>query len=216
MSSPTYHRPSEVATRLGVSVSTLRRWSQQFASYLSDKAQSSDEETSRHRRYADEDLATLIDVKQLLTEGYTYSQVRRRLEVLRAGSGPEGEAYAIVATEEPPISMSPAVSLFSDTLHTVADGQQLLLNSQQVNRDLLSITIQDNFNLKAENTKLRDRMLDLERSLSELKRQDASRREALEARLLLLEDTLEALVQQTEQYYEEEPRRSFWDRLAGR
>ena len=101
MSSQAVRRPSEVAARLGVSVSTLRRWSQQFAAFLSSAAQSSDAETSRHRRYTDEDLATLITVRGLLTEGYTYSQVRRRLQVLHAGAVPEGEAYALVASEEP-------------------------------------------------------------------------------------------------------------------
>ena len=94
--------------------------------------------------------------------------------------------------------LAPAVAVLSDTLHTVADGQQLLLNSQQANRDLVSVAIQDNFNLKAENTKLRDRMLDLERSLSEVKRQEAARYEALDARLRAVEDTLDALIQQTQ------------------
>jgi DNA-binding transcriptional MerR regulator len=198
-------------------VSTLRRWSQQFAAFLSDAAQSSDEETSKHRRYTDEDLATLITVRGLLTEGYTYSQVRRRLQVLQASAVPEGEAYAIVTSEEPASSLMPAISVLSDTLHTVADGQQLLLNSQQVNRDLLSMTIQDNFNLKAENAKLRDRMLELERSLSEQRRQEASQREALESRLLAVEDTLDALVQYTQYYdYDEEPRGGFLRRRAGR
>jgi DNA-binding transcriptional MerR regulator len=196
-------------------VSTLRRWSQQFAAFLSGSAQTSDTEAPKHRRYTDEDLATLITIRGLLTEGYTYSQVRRRLQVLQSEAVPEGEAYALVAAEEPSPSMMPAVSVLSDTLHTVADGQQLLLNSQQVNRDLLSMTIQDNFNLKAENTKLRDRMLDLERSLSELRRHEAGRREALEERLLAVEDAIDALVQQTE-YYDEEPRRAFWRRRGGR
>jgi DNA-binding transcriptional MerR regulator len=192
----------------------LRRWSQQFAVFLSPAAQSSDEDAPRHRRYTDEDLATLITVKGLLSEGYTYSQVRRRLQVLRAGTAPESEAYALVTSEEPTTTMAPAISVLSDTLHTVADGQQLLLNSQQVNRDLLSMTIQDNFNLKAENAKLRERMLELERSLSETKRHEASKRESLEGRLQAVEDTLAAITQQT-QVYDEEPRRSLWSRLVG-
>jgi len=58
-------------------------------------------------------------------------------------------------------------------------------------------------------------MLDLERSLSEVKRQEASAREALESRLRAVEDTLDALVEQTADY-EEEPRGGVWSRLFGR
>ena len=215
MSSPTHRRPSEIASRLGVSVSTLRRWSQQFSAYLSEVAQTSDEASPRHRRYTDEDLGTLITIKGLLTEGYSYSQARRRLQAIQVDPTPDGEPYALVSSSEPARMMAPAISVLSDTLHTVADGQQLLLNSQQVNRDLLSVTIQDNFNLKSENAKLRDRMLDLERSLSELRRHEASGREALESRLRAVEDTLDALVEQTADY-DDEPSGGVWSRLFGR
>ena len=219
MSAPAHRRPSEVAARLGVSVSTLRRWSQQFAPFLSSTANpASDEDESKHRRYTDEDLATLITVKGLLTEGYAYEQVRRRLRAPRLDDAPEGEVYALVTREEPASALAPVVTVLADTLHTVADGQQLLLNSQQSNRELLGSVLQDNFNLKAENAKLRDRMLELERAVSEVRRQEAARREALEARLRAVEDTLSALVQQTQDYaqdYAEEPRRGFWSRLFG-
>jgi len=215
MSSPTHRRPSEIASRLGVSVSTLRRWSQQFSAYLSEVAQASDGGSPRHRRYTDEDLGTLITIKGLLTEGYSYTQTRRRLQVLQVDPSPVGEDYALVSSDEPARMMAPAVSVLSDTLHTVADGQQLLLNSQQVNRDLLSVTIQDNFNLKSENAKLRERMLDLERMLSEVKRHEASGRQGLESRLRAVEDTLDALLEQTADY-DDEPTGGVWSRLFGR
>jgi hypothetical protein len=85
-------------------------------------------------------------------------------------------------------SVFPAVTVLADTLHTVADGQQMLLGSQQANRDLLSVVLQDNFNLKEENAKLRDRMLHLERDLAEIRRLDATRRENLDSRLQQLEE----------------------------
>jgi hypothetical protein len=69
----------------------------------------------------------------------------------------------------------------------VADGQQLLLGSQQANRDLLTVVLQDNFTLKEENAKLRDRMLELERDLVELRRHDEARRQDIEGRLGRLE-----------------------------
>jgi DNA-binding transcriptional MerR regulator len=213
MSSTATRRPSAVASRLGISVSTLRRWSQQFSPFLSTMAQQSDEDGGRHRRYADEDLATLISIKTLLSEGFTYDQVRARLQALEDDGDVAVESYALVAGSEPMV-MAPAVAVLSDTLHTVADGQQLLLNSQQANRDLISVAIQDNFNLKAENTKLRDRMLDLERSLSEVKRHEAARYEGIEARLRAVEDTLDALIVQT-QVLSEQRRRGLRGLLFG-
>jgi len=41
----------------------------------------------------------------------------------------------------------------------------------QVNRNLLGVLIQDNFNLKEENTKLRDRVLKLELAVNQLKQE---------------------------------------------
>jgi hypothetical protein len=80
------------------------------------------------------------------------------------------------------------MTILSDTLHSVSDGQQLLLGSQQANRELLTVVLQDNFNLKEENAKLRDRMLELERDMVEIRRHEAARRDSMEARLRRMED----------------------------
>ncbi|HIC89726.1 MAG TPA: MerR family transcriptional regulator [Anaerolineae bacterium] len=202
MNDATLRRPQDVAARLGVSTSTLRRWSQRFAQFLSPDA--GDPELSphgepTHRRYTDEDVATLVTIKGLLSEGFTYEQVERRLRALRLGEESEEDVYALVApSSEEPSSFTPAVTVLVDTLHTVADSQQVILNSQQSNRELLGVVIQDNFNLKAENTKLRDRMLELERNLAEEQRRSQVRRELLEQRLRSLENALEALTQQVQ------------------
>jgi DNA-binding transcriptional MerR regulator len=199
MTDPRYRLPNEIAAQLQVSPSTLRRWSNEFADFLSDAAgRPQPEEGSRtaHRRYSDEDLETLMTIKGLLAEGLTYIQVGRRLEALRMR---QTMAEMEVGEDEPqvtalgpsllePSPMAPAVTVLADTLHTVSDGQQLLLGSQQANRDLLSVVLQDNFNLKEENTKLRDRMLDLERDLAEMRRLDGARRDSLEERLQDLEE----------------------------
>ncbi|MGD2206459.1 MAG: MerR family transcriptional regulator [Anaerolineae bacterium] len=196
-----YRSPGEVSTQLEISPSTLRRWSNEFADFLSDAAgrpEPSPGSHVAHRRYTDEDLETLMTIKGLLTEGLTYIQVGKRLEALRLrkrvaeseghtdveAEGDETQVTAVVTGASP---YAPAAAVLADTMHTVADGQQLLLGSQKANRDLLSVVLQDNFGLKEENAKLRDRMLDLERDLSEMRRQDASRREALETRLRELE-----------------------------
>ncbi len=200
MTEARYRLPNEVAKQLQVSPSTLRRWSNEFADYLSPSAGRPEATAGgqiAHRRYSDEDLETLLTIKGLLAEGLTYVQVARRLEALRrrrSAEAVEGEEAQQVTALGPSLLDSspyaPAVTVLADTLHTVADGQQILLGSQQANRDLLTVILQDNFGLKEENAKLRDRMLELERELAEIRRLDASRREALEERLHKLEERL--------------------------
>jgi len=200
MTEARYRLPNEVATQLQISPSTLRRWSKEFATFLSDAAgrpHDEEEGTFSHRRYTDEDLEILMTVKGLLTEGLTYPQVTRRLEALRLH---KTGADLLVDDDEDPIRVLapssqdpayiPAVTVLADTLHTVADGQQLLLGSQQANRELLTVVLQDNFNLKQENAKLRDRMLELERDLISTRRREHSQRRNLEARLRRVEEKL--------------------------
>ncbi|MGC9332931.1 MAG: MerR family transcriptional regulator [Anaerolineae bacterium] len=197
MTDKRYRLPSEVASQLEVSPSTLRRWSNEFADFLSDAAGRPESEAGKtaHRRYLDQDLETLMTIKGLLAEGQTYIQVGRRLEALRLRQAPQDadrpeelQATALGPSLRETSAVAPAVSVLADTLHTVADGQQLLLGSQHANRELLTVVLQDNFNLKEENAKLRDRMLELERDLTEMRRLDEARREALEIRLQHLED----------------------------
>jgi DNA-binding transcriptional MerR regulator len=199
MADTRYRLPNEVATQLQISPSTLRRWSNEFAESLSDTAGHPEPAPGgqmAHRRYTDEDLETLMTIKGLLTEGLTYIQVGRRLEALRlrdtvsgvTDTGGDTKVTALGPSLQDASPIAPAVTVLADTLHTVADGQQLLLGSQQANRELLTVMLQDNFNLKEENAKLRDRMLELERDLAEIRRLDATRRDALEARLQRMED----------------------------
>ena len=197
-----YRLPNEVATQLQISPSTLRRRSNEFADYLSDSAgrpQTVAGGQTAHRRYTDQDLETLMTIKGLLAEGQTYIQVGKRLDALRLrrteGAEFDEDDEAPVRALGPSLldasPMAPAMTVLADTLHTVADGQQLLLGSQQANRDMLTVVLQDNFGLKEENAKLRDRMLDLERELAEMRRVDTNRREALESRLQKMEERLQ-------------------------
>ncbi|MHB8991711.1 MAG: MerR family transcriptional regulator [Chloroflexota bacterium] len=76
------YRPQEVADKLGISPSTLRLWSNRFASALSDQARKiapGGAGTAAQRRYRDEDLETLIKAKELLSQGLTYEETKRRL-----------------------------------------------------------------------------------------------------------------------------------------
>ncbi|MBC7243117.1 MAG: hypothetical protein H5T60_11815 [Anaerolineae bacterium] len=95
----------------------------------------------------------------------------------------EGELAAVQQEAAAP----PALTLFTNAMHTIADGQQLLLNSQQASRELLNVVIQDNFLLKEENARLRERMMRLEQELSENRRRAEARIEMLERRLERLE-----------------------------
>jgi DNA-binding transcriptional MerR regulator len=194
-----YRLPNEVAAQLKISPSTLRRWSNEFADFLSDPAgRPAAGGQTAHRRYTDEDLETLMTIKGLLAEGLSYIQVGKRLEALRlrqttASGTREAKSDAVPVTALGPSLLdtspvAPAVAVLADTLHTVAEGQQILLGSQQANRDLLTVVLQDNFSLKEENAKLRDRMLELERDMAEMRRLDAARRETMEARLQKLEE----------------------------
>ncbi len=200
MTKARYRLPNEVATQLQISPSTLRRWSKEFSSFLSDTAgrpHDEDEGKFSHRRYTDKDLEALMTVKGLLTEGLTYPQVARRLEALRLHktdadlfSEDDDDPVTILAPSLRDSTYTPAVTVLADTLHTVADGQQLLLGSQQANRELLTVVLQDNFNLKQENAKLRDRMLELERDLISTRRREHSQRRNLDARLRQVEEKL--------------------------
>ena len=172
-------QPQEMASRLEISASTLRRWSEEFSEYLSPDADSS--EGKQHRRYSDEDLATLITVKGLMADGLTYEQVRERLGELRA-SATTGGAGSLVAADAA-LPLAPAMTFLADTLHNVADSQQAVLNSQAANRELLGVVLQDNFNLKEENSRLRERMLELERQITQLRRDEEARPETLRSDL---------------------------------
>ncbi len=99
-------------------------------------------------------------------------------------------------------------------LHTVASSQQSMLNVQESAKEMLGVVVQDNFNLKHENRKLRERMLELERAMAEYQRREETRKERLEGRLRALEGTLGAMQQQLAQmvqlHRQRERRGWFW------
>lgn len=174
-----YRQPQEVVSILEVSPSTLLRWSEEFAEFLSPEASPSEEK--RHRRYSDKDLATFITVKGLMADGMTYDQARQRLSDMLSAER-VGRPGSMV-TAEAALPLAPAMTFLADTLHNVADSQQSVLNSQAANRELLGVVLQDNFNLKEENTRLRERMLDLERQIAQVRRDEEARRESLRSEL---------------------------------
>jgi len=182
MSQTHYRTTKEVSELLGISPSTLRSWTQRFAEFLSPEA--ANPPPKKRRRYTDEDIALLMEVKGLRQQGFGYNYILWRLRTLQGKK--EGEKALVEAQDKG----APVVAALADVLHSVATGQSVLLNSQQVTRELLGTILQDNFNLKEENTRLRDRMLQLERDLFELRRESEARRAALEERIHKLEEEL--------------------------
>jgi len=201
--------PYDVAQELNISPATLRRWSREFAGYLSQEADSG--ENRSHRRYTDGDIATLHIIKELMSNGMTYENVRQQLngkttvniepdDILQESSAnaknlpdvpkikkinpddePDNdEEWALVASDGPETQ---AISFLTNTLTTLSDSQKSILNSQAANRELLGVLLQDNFNLKEENNRLRERILDVERDVAQNRQEEEWRREALRQEL---------------------------------
>jgi hypothetical protein len=155
-----------------------------------------------------------------LEQGWTYEQVADRLRLEPADSGvdaatEEPAAHAAAPAEADRVTataivaanamfqenadlatdeLPPAARFLRDTMQTVASTQQVILNSQQASRDMLGVMIQDNLNLKGENTNLRERMLELERELAEIQRHFVDTRERTEIRMRVLEDAIAKLM----------------------
>ncbi|MDH4207379.1 MAG: helix-turn-helix domain-containing protein [Anaerolineae bacterium] len=183
MSDAELRQPGDVARELDISTSTLRRWAKEFHPYLSKTAGRTDSMAAvgTHRRYTGADVELLSRAKVLLEQGLTYDQVIRRLKREGVDVSPESrgreEVYPVLAPEkgiESP-AVGPSLVVVADALRNINDNQQAIQNSLQVNRNLLGVLIQDNFNLKEENTKLRDRVLKLEQTFNQLKQETKER-----------------------------------------
>ena len=162
-----FQTPQVVTAELEVSTATLRRWSDEFATYLSPEAGLT--QGRSHRRYSSHDIETLHLIKELMGSGMTYEQVRQHLadeqnvwseRVSRVPASEElgdddsniepdqSSEKALIAANG---ADATAVDFITTTLATLSENQKSVLNSQAANRELLGVLIQDNFNLKEEN-----------------------------------------------------------------
>lgn len=178
-----FKTPQAVARELEVSAATLRRWADEFADFLSTGADSA--QGRSHRRYTDQDIATLTLIKELMNNGMTYEQVRLQLTQrlsMPLDLAPHDDDFdpdqgtALIAANG---AESPAIAFLTNTLMALSDSQKSILNSQAANRELMGVLIQDNFNLKEENNRLRERILEVERSAAQIRQEEEWRREAL-------------------------------------
>jgi DNA-binding transcriptional MerR regulator len=190
--------------QLQVSPDTLRRWTKEFAAQLSATAVG-----AGYYRYSGADIKRLQIIRDLLSEGKTADEIARQLspqepetpvparddhraaDRLAAPDNhrapeptvPRSAESAVVLQGSDAAAREPAMVVLREVLTGFAAGQEAILNSQQANRNLMGVVIQDNFNLKEENARLRDRMLKLEQDLNEVRRMQSEQRQHLEGQL---------------------------------
>ncbi len=212
---PANYSLMEVAKYLDISPEMLRTWNRRFAALLGSPV------AGDPPRYGAADVAVLRTVRTLLDEGYTDAEVQQNLTPHRIEPEPPPASLPNLARlneGNPDDASSHALavpSALGDMLGAIAGSQQTVLNSQASMREMVSVVVQDNFNLKDENRKLRDRMLELERGLAEYQRREETRKERLEARMRALEGTVSALQQQMSQFVQmqraaQTKRRGWW------
>jgi len=83
-------KPGQASDTLDIPPSTLRRLAKEFEDYLSPQ-------TGRFREYTLEDLDTFRKIRELLSHGMTYKDVKTRLQVLEKPSeDQEPKSLAVV------------------------------------------------------------------------------------------------------------------------
>lgn len=180
----------QTATELGVSLNTLKRWAKDFAPFLTPAGALGD---GANRHFEGDDVQMLHHIKEQLAGGLSTEEV---IEQLHAEG--RGETMSSAMTTRDATGQAAGFVVLTDTLRAMIENQQTIQNSLQVNRNLQGVIIQDNFNLKEENMRLRERMQKMEQELNDLRRRDSDARLMTEQRLARLES---------------EARRSIWSKL---
>lgn len=196
MTETIYNTAAEVAGDLNIAPQTLKDWTKAFAQFLSPATVSAD----GTRRYTEDDVLVLKQVRECMAAGNTLEETAQELRNAGYTEGAPGEAQGALTVP----SAQAGFNVLTDTLRAMIENQQTIQNSLQVNRNLLGVIIQDNFNLKEENGKLRERMLKLEQELADVKRRESDYRLYLEQRINRMDTALRA-----------ETTKSIWQRLFG-
>ncbi len=182
---------AEVARHLDISPENLQRLRRRFAHFLGPDA------AGPTPAFTNTDIVALVTVQKLLAQGYDNEQIDEHLTPVALEVAPETLLPDVRVESAEGESSLPHV--VGDVLHTIVNSQQAVLNGQTNLREMMGVVVQDNFNLKDENRKLRDRMLEMERVLAEYQRREETRKERMEGRLRGLEATVAALQQQVAQ-----------------
>lgn len=199
------YRPGQVAADLNISPVQLKKLTDRFARLLSSEA--TDPNTLENGRkatrgYTDADLATLNAILELQEQGMSDEVLEQHL--LNIPDETE-TPMAIVSNRDYDGFLPPqaAAAAIGQALQQISDTQQALLNSQQSQRDLLSVVINDAMALKDENDRLRKRLRTMEEELSRIKESEMNYRLSLEERLNRVER-------------DADDKKSWWSRLTGR
>ncbi len=172
MLDPQHMTLQDAANTLEVSPTVLRRWLDAFGEFLSV----ADGDPDADPALSEADVSLLADIKTALDDGRSFEQVRHTLR--QRATDDDDAAPQVISSAGEETAIAP-ISYFADIIDELHKGQLSVLNSQAANRELMGVLIQDNFNLKEENQRLRERMLDVERRLSQIQRDEISRRESL-------------------------------------
>jgi DNA-binding transcriptional MerR regulator len=187
---------AEIASELGISTQTLKNWTRDFAPFLSPVGPLGE----NGRRFSEDDVFVLKRIKDHLAAGLTFEETAEELRSDGYGvTNGDGQNGALTVP-----NAQQGFGVLTDTLRVMIENQQTVQNSLQVNRNLLGVIIQDNFNLKEENAKLRERMQKLEQELGEMKKRDQDYRLTVEQRMMRLENMMRA-----------EAAKSPWQKLFG-
>lgn len=173
------YRPADVAKRLGVSTSTLRLWSKEFAAHLSPGAQSTASEQGRYlqRRYAEEDVAVLLRAKALVQgERLTAAQANARLSAQEAPNDSPIDANSSALAPAVAPDWGPVVAAMQRS-HAMNEDAHAATRSilYDVQDDVRSGASEANLRLSEEVGRLRERLEATEQRLRET--QDALERE---------------------------------------
>ena len=180
----------ETATQLNLPITTIQEWSDEFVEFLSMGASAISGEDNR--RYTELDLAKLLTVREYTTNGLTFDEIREKLQ-----EQTDHLASSSLVSSGDAAMANAMADYLSEMLDNIRQGQMSVLNSQAANRELMGVVIQDNFNLKEENKRLRERMLNLEHQMEELRQEEMVRREAirreLDAKLMRIQSPVNQL-----------------------
>jgi len=70
-------KTGDLQSLLGVSDTTVRKWTQEFSDYLSDSAKAIG---SRQRSFTEDDVVIMQTIASLSNDGHSYAEIRLRLE----------------------------------------------------------------------------------------------------------------------------------------
>ena len=157
------YTPGQAAAHLKIEPSTLRRWARQFQGHLSPAAG-----PGAARRYTDDDLVLLEQIKTLLGEGKTVAEVRGQLngyERMPDEHEPSMSAHERMPDEHTQVLLLDQHQPERDALRSLLAAQQQLVQQQRQHiEDQAALIDQQQQTLESRDQDLERVRADLERS----------------------------------------------------